>query len=963
MLHTKHLAVATAALLVSTALVAPRAAMAQETLPEGQTITPLAVPGATQQFLNPGLAAYPNFIAGQAVREELSPDGTTLAVICAGQNSLDDVNGNLDVPNSSQYIFIYDVTGANKTSPALKQVLKQTNAYVGLVWSPDSSKLFATGGADDAVYVYTQTAGVFALTATVALNHSNTGLGGFVRPNAGGLAVSTDGGTLVVANNYNDSISVIDIASMTVRYEHDLRPYFANNEGTSGVAGGEYPFAVVLKNGIAYVSSARDREVVAVNVSSSVAGKLVKRIPLNGNALGMALDATGSNLYVAQDNADQVAVINTSTNTVATNIDTRAPVGKLLATAQHGAAPFSVRIAHGVGRFPGNVYVTNAQANSIAVINPTQQRLVGLIPTAYEPTDVAFSADGTEMYIINGKSNTGPNPGHLNSNTALMTSFPGGSAAATAAAAAARATNQYQFQLERASLVSAPVPNQLTLNGLTAKVLANNGYIAKPLQSDVSTMAILRQNIQHVIYIVKENRTFDQILGDLTNGANVDPTINQFPAAITPNYHALATSFVTLDNFNDPGDGSMDGWSWSMQGRITNTQALTQQINYAFVNRGLSYESEGSNRNIPVGLGTADRDGATGGLFSAISAGLPGGTANLLPGGNNHTIADTPIGFQKGYIFDAALAANKTVRNYGWLENNLPTITDGSGNPLVNPGTSGIQQVAVLNPDLVGLTDLYFRAFDQNVPDLYRFNEWHREFNQYVAGGNLPNLELVRMAHDHMGSFGTAQSGINTPELQQADNDYAVALMIQTVANSPYANNTLFVIIEDDCQDGPDHVDSHRATMYMVGPYVKKGGVVVSTHYSQVNALRTIEDILGTQHLNLNTATARPMSDVFDTAATNRNWSFTASASTYLPSAFLSQVTQLEGQKVHYAQGPAGHPTHDAAWWAKKTEGFDFSDGDRINFGAYNRVLWEGLKTGKAYPQVHAAADTAHKAD
>jgi hypothetical protein len=215
------------------------------------------------------------------------------------------------------------------------------------------------------------------------------------------------------------------------------------------------------------------------------------------------------------------------------------------------------------------------------------------------------------MYIINGKSNTGPNPGHLMGNTALITNkqYPGGNAAA---AAAATATNEYQFQLEHATLVSAQVPTSYDLPNMTAAVARNNLYSVKPNPQDERVMNFLHQKIQHVIYIVKENRTFDQILGDLTNGADTDPTLVQFGRRITPNFHRFANDFVTLDNFMDPGDGSMDGWSWSMRGRVTSTEEVTQQLNYSGVDRGTSYESEGSNRDVPVGLSTtAERDAAT----------------------------------------------------------------------------------------------------------------------------------------------------------------------------------------------------------------------------------------------------------------------------------------------------------------------------------------------------------------
>lgn len=299
-------------------------------LPTGQYITPTAISGALQQFLNPGLLGYPNFVAGEAVRSQLSPDGTTLAVITAGQNSLYKPDGAVDVANSTQFVFLYNVEGANKARPALAQVIQQTNAHVGLVFSPDGETLYAAGGNDDAVYVYTRSGSTFMAAMPIALGHfapgatggaRNKGVGVSVQPNASGLGISADGQTLVVANNYNDSISVIDTATRSVRYEHDLRPYFANNEGRDGGAGGTFPFAVVVKgNDTAYVSSDRDREVVVVSLSSTTApGRLITRIKLDGNALGMTLDASQSTLFVAQDNADQVAVIDTSTNRVSHN--------------------------------------------------------------------------------------------------------------------------------------------------------------------------------------------------------------------------------------------------------------------------------------------------------------------------------------------------------------------------------------------------------------------------------------------------------------------------------------------------------------------------------------------------------------------------------------------------------------------------------------------------------------------
>src|SRR5215813_13159883 len=346
--------------------------------------------------------------------------------------------------------------------------------------------------------------------------------------------------------------------------------------------------------------------------------------------------------------------------------------------------------------------------------------------------------------------------------------------------------------------------------------------------------------------------------------------------------------------------------SWALQGRVTNTETITQQINYAFVNRGLSYESEGANRNVPVNWVTvAQRDAAAGPAgttnYSAATAGVLGGTANVLAGVGNHASADAPFGIQDGYIFNAVLNAGGTVRNYGFLVNNM-----GPTTRVRDPFLTGTVQVTALDPDLAPLTDVYFRGYDQVYPDLWRYNEWKREFDQYVANGKLPSLSLVRISHDHMGSFGTALAGVNTPETQQADCDLALGRMVEAVANSRYASDTVIIVTEDDVQDGPDHVDSHRGPAFVVGPYVKKGAVI-STRFSQVNALRTIEDVLGTEHINLNTAYQRPMADVFDIHSSGK-WTFDAEASTVLATTTVGLADR--GTGVRYAAGPMIRPQH-----------------------------------------------------
>ena len=197
-----------------------------------------------------------------------------------------------------------------------------------------------------------------------------------------------------------------------------------------------------------------------------------------------------------------------------------------------------------------------------------------------------------------------------------------------------------------------------------------------------------------------------------------------------------------------------------------------------------------------------------------------------------------------------------------------------------------------------------------------------------------------------MGSFATALGDFDTPETQQADCDLALGRLVEAVANSRYAADTLIIVTEDDVQDGPDHVDSHRGTAFVVGAYVKKHAVV-STRYNQVNALRTIEDVLGTQHINLNTAFQHPMADVFDIRSSGA-WTYTAEASTVLATNTLALSEGYNG--VKFAAGPIVTPKHDAAYWAKVTAGFDFSEADQVPTAQFNRVLWTGLMGSKPYP-------------
>ncbi len=676
------------------------------------------------------------------------------------------------------------------------------------------------------------------------------------------------------------------------------------------------------------MSSIRDREVVVVDIHA--APKVVARIPVQGNPNRMLLNRAQTLLFVATDNADSIDVIDTASNQVVHRFKTTAPLGLMRGRLPVGSNPNSLAFSPD----ERTLYVTNGGSNSVAVIDlddAGRGRVTGLIPTGWYPNSVSVSADGRRLFVVNGKSNAGPNPGECTG-----TSASNANASGCPSSLQNGSSNEYVWQLTKAGLLTLPVPGDFELDRLTSIVAHNNGFIRSASLAADQLMEQLRDRVKHVIYIVKENRTYDQILGDLS-GTNGDRNLTQFPRSITPNFHAIASDFVALDNFFCSGEVSMDGWQWSTGARTSDINDKTVPINYA--NRGLSYDSEGTSRDINVAFATSSERQQ----HDPINPSDP----DLLPGPRNDVELDGPDGEEgAGYIWNAALRGHKSVRNYGFFVDGTLYSAPASlgGIPLVrDPFTAGVTVSTAATVDLLPLTDPYFRGFDTAFPDFWRFKEWEREFDGYVASHSLPDFETVRLMEDHMGSFDTAIDGVNTPELQQADNDYGVGLLVDKIAHSPYARDTLIFVLEDDAQDGPDHVDAHRSTGYVVGPYVKHGAVV-STRYATVNMLRTIEDILGVEHMNLHDAGVSPMTDVFDLA--QANWSYHAE-----PSDILRTSTQLPLPPK--ATGIATLPlksTHAAAWWAAQTAGFDFRNEDRNDAQTFNRILWKGLMPTKPYP-------------
>ena len=937
----------TLSLAAACVLTAPALLPAQEglntglpqVLSTGQRITPLAPNGASFQALNPNLSDNPSYTVSDAVSSALSPDGRTLLVLTSGYNlwnySSGANAGSTNPTDSTEWVFVFDVS----TGKAIqKQTIPVANTYNGIAWSPSGSEFFVAGGDSDNVHIYAPIAGTWTeeTGSPVALGHrpttaigSSGGLGLETPPEAAGLAVSSDGTRLIVADYENDAISTLmkKKAGWTKTAELDLRPA-KENPSDSGTPGGEYPFWVqMMNNNTAYISSIRDRQIVVVKNN-----KVVDRISVPGQPNKMVLNRAQTLLYVAQDNANSVAVIDTNTNQVIDEIQDATPPA-VYANPQHylGANPNSLALSPD----EKTLYVTDGGLNAVAVIqlgSPGGSTFLGLIPTGFYPNAVSVSADGTMLYIVNGKSATGPNAQYCDTSQS------------NAMTAACNASNQYDLQITKAGFQMVPVPSSGELSTLTARVI-NNDHLGRQLTPDQqSTMAFLHNHIQHVIYIIKENRTYDQVLGDLEVG-NGDPSIVQFPEANTPNFHAIARNFVDLDNFYDVSDVSGDGWPWSTSARSTDVIEKEIPVNYA--GRGIDNDSEGTNRNLNVGIPTTTaRDAADP---------LTGSDPDLLPGKANVAAPDSDDGEQgQGYLWNGALKAGLTVRDYGFFLDlaryNLTAAPSLNIAEDPNAYADKLQVAYSTNTVLSQYTDPYFRGFDNSFPDYFRFTEWQREFNNYVTGGNLPSLSFVRLMHDHFGNFTTAIDGVNTPELEIADNDYAVASVVQAVAKSPYAANTLVFVIEDDAQNGGDHVDAHRSTAFIVGPYVKQG-FVDSTRYNTVNFLATMEAILGIEPLNLNDANAAPMANVFDTK--QATWKFTA-----VPSQYLAQ-TQLPIPASAYAAATTAQlrPLHSAAWWAAQTRGMDFSVEDHLDSNKFNRIVWTGVMGNKPYPSLRSGAD------
>ena len=720
----------------------------------------------------------------------LSPDGKYALVTTAGSRERLTV---LRVGDGMTVSRI-DFDAPSKVLKGKKQAL-----YFGLVCGnpvAGQTPVYAARGGEGLVSVLSLSeAGILTDTLqTVSISNGMTGDAPFVA----GLALSADGRVLYAADNSVDpqdglrgSLRIVDLVGGTPAKQVSLPGYpYAVATFTAGTAG----------IGKVYVTS-EQRGVVSV---IETAGQ-TRDIATGAQPIALLLDKKQERLFVANAGSDTISVVDTKTDRVRQTILVRPDNARGLA----GATPTSFALSPDESR----LYVTVADMNAVAVVDLPAGQLAGYVPVGWYPTGVVVSPDGKRLLVANAKGVAARNP------NAKPVSGVGDPA-------------RYIENIIEGTVTTLDVPGLPDLKRATARVFANNS-------GRTAAQPFVNPGIKHVFYIIKENRTYDQVLGDLPEG-NGDPSLVLFGRDVTPNLHTLAERFVLLDNFYCCAEVSGDGWNWSTGGMASEFTARNVPHNYG--GRARAYDFEGSNNGVSVDL-----------------RGIPD--------------AARPAG---GYLWDLCDAHGKSFRNYGFFTDDLDLPRNAPEANASGKVSSPTKRV------LMGKTDGSFASFDTTYPDsdarralvvpaapkektVYgafndpsRFAAWKREFDAYVKNGNLPQLSMVRFMRDH--TAGTTP-GLSSPRAMVADNDYAVGQMVQAISHSPYWKSSAIVIVEDDAQSGYDHVDAHRSTAYVVSPFVRSR-CRDSRFYNTDSALRTIELLLGMPPMTEYDAIAPPF-DIF----------------------------------------------------------------------------------------------------
>ena len=507
----------------------------------------------------------------------------------------------------------------------------------------------------------------------------------------------------------------------------------------------------------------------------------------------LATDHAGKRLFVSNTLSDTVSFVRLADRRVERTVLLRLPTLRGLP----GATPLGMTVSPD----DKTLYVAMADLSAVAVVDTGSGAVKGYLSAGWYPTSLAISPDGKHLFVANAKGVQNANPNN-------------------------RSVHGLGTYIESILEGTVNVLNLSATPGFqTSRVAIDNmgPAIPKPLFTQ----------IKHVFYIVKENRTYDQVFGDIPEGDG-DPSLVMFGKDVTPNQHALARRFALFDNFYVCAEVSADGWNWSTSGQ---ENAYNQRnVPYNYSGRGRAYDQEGTNNGSPVSLqGRRDVAEAAG-----------------------------------GYIWDAFLKKGLSVRDYGMFNSDGEDTKGPDGKPIAEDNRP--TKPALLNRTCVDYRDFDMAFCDSDAwvklglnpfpkqmasygsqKDPSRFTTWKREFDAYVKNGNLPTLSLIRLPRNH--TAGTAQ-GMSSPRSMVADNDYAVGELVDAISHSPYWSSTAIFIVEDDAQAGTDHVDCHRSPMLAISPFIKQG-TVDSSFYNTDSILATIEGVMGVPPHNLYLATAR----------------------------------------------------------------------------------------------------------
>ncbi len=719
---------------------------------------------------------------------------------------------------------------------AVLQTVTQPAAFLGAAFSQDGRTLFVSGGNQDVIYRYSWRDKRLGLSDSLVLAVKPAKKSGAGYPS--GLALSPDGRLLYVAENLGDSLAVVDIASgrVTARY-----------------ATQRYPYAVIVApNGTVYVSAWGGRAVHEFTPANG--GRLVEqeRMYVARHPSALLLNRDGSRLYVASGSTDRVVVIDTHTRRAITELRDPPPEGP-----GEGSTPNALSLSDDENR----LFVAEADNNAVAVFDLSAKtanragasgndQLIGRIPVGWYPT--ALLASGDSLFVVNGKGRgTAANPDGPG---------PRGSLERQGSASPSTTLSQLNGTLTMLPLARA---SREVLTRFTAAVADNNGWNTK--RRSVAQYPPFR----HVIYIIKENRTYDQILGDLPQ-ADGDTSLVFFPRAVTPNHHALAERFGIFDRFFTNGEVSADGHNWSMAAYATDYLEKTVQSNYS--GRGRTYDYEGTNRGDIV--------------------------ADKIPDDDVNEPA-------QGYLWDLVQRKGLTFRNYG--EFVVPPATqDTSALPSGYRGNK---------PFLMGNTNDRFPGYDLDIMDQVRADVWLDDLREFTRRGTMPMLQIIRLPNDHTAG---ARAGSPTPRAMVADNDLALGRIIEGLSRSPFWGNTVVFVLEDDAQNGPDHVDSHRAPMLVISAYNQGGTYHRFTNTTDV--LLTMEEILGLGSLSQFDYYGRPLREVFRATPDLRPYA------RLVPSVSLNEKNPSSGKN------------------ARASARLDLDVEDAAEEDAFNLVLWRTIK-------------------